>query len=146
MRDQFDYVFDWTILKYPQIGSSSGTLASAKPALNPGPSAERTERPSVGQDFRDRIPGEVEAFSRRNGSGHGLPGDTSRHRSTNNAPSSKDVESDSERTRSSSRNYVKKWESSSWGRNFIVQKRRASHNDCDHFKLMLAKIKKTGQE
>ncbi|XP_062001300.1 casein kinase 1-like protein 11 [Rosa rugosa] len=39
------------ILKYPQIGSSSRTRASAKPALNPGPSAERTERPSVGQDF-----------------------------------------------------------------------------------------------
>ncbi|KAK9931188.1 hypothetical protein M0R45_018476 [Rubus argutus] len=55
--DQFDYVFDWTILKYPQIGSSSGALASAKPALNPGPSAERTKRPSVRQDFRDRFSG-----------------------------------------------------------------------------------------
>ncbi|KAK9931186.1 hypothetical protein M0R45_018475 [Rubus argutus] len=103
---QFDYVFDRAILKYPQIGSSSGALASAKPTLNPGPSVERTERPSVGQDFRDRFPGAVEAFSRRNGSGHGLPGDTSRHRSTDNAPSSKDVQPDSERTHSSSRNYV----------------------------------------
>ena len=36
---------------------------------------------------------------------------------------------------------VKKWESSSWGRNFIVQKRRASHNDFDRFNLMLVKIK-----
>ncbi|TYI54732.1 hypothetical protein E1A91_D11G094600v1 [Gossypium mustelinum] len=34
-----------------------------------------------------------------------------------------------------------KWESSSWGRKLIVQKRRASPNDFDRFKLMLAKIK-----
>ncbi|KAK9931191.1 hypothetical protein M0R45_018479 [Rubus argutus] len=93
------------------------------------------------QDFRERFSGAVEAFSRRNGSGHGLHGDTARHRSTDNAPSSKDVQPDSERTQSSSRNYVKKWESSSWGRNFIVQKRRASHNDFDRFNLMLVKIK-----
>ncbi|KAI4345823.1 hypothetical protein L6164_012915 [Bauhinia variegata] len=36
----------------------------------------------------------------------------------------------------------KKWESSSWGRKLIVQKKRASLNDFDRFKLMLAKIKK----
>ncbi|KAI5348079.1 PREDICTED: casein kinase [Prunus dulcis] len=101
---QFDYVFDWTILKYPQIGSSSRSRPSAKPALNPGPSAERTERPSaVAQDFRDRFSGAVEAFSRRNSSGHGY-GDHSRHRLTDDAPSSKDVQPDSERARSSSRN------------------------------------------
>lgn len=35
----------------------------------------------------------------------------------------------------------KKWENSSWGRKLIVQKRRASLNDFDRFKLMLAKIK-----
>ncbi|KAG4111482.1 hypothetical protein ERO13_D13G107325v2 [Gossypium hirsutum] len=34
-----------------------------------------------------------------------------------------------------------KWESSSWGRKLIVQKRRASLNDFDRFKLMLSKIK-----
>ncbi|KZV21498.1 hypothetical protein F511_08263 [Dorcoceras hygrometricum] len=34
-----------------------------------------------------------------------------------------------------------KWESSSWGRKLIVQKRRAALNDFDRFKLMLAKIK-----
>ncbi|EXB93728.1 60S ribosomal protein L14-2 [Morus notabilis] len=38
----------------------------------------------------------------------------------------------------------KKWENSSWGRKLIVQKRRASLNDFDRFKLMLAKIKKAG--
>ncbi|KVH94261.1 Ribosomal protein L14, partial [Cynara cardunculus var. scolymus] len=41
--------------------------------------------------------------------------------------------------------YVKnKWESSSWGRKLIVQKKRASLNDFDRFKVMLAKIKKAG--
>lgn len=34
-----------------------------------------------------------------------------------------------------------KWENSSWGRRLIVQKKRASLNDFDRFKLMLAKIK-----
>ncbi|TYH60453.1 hypothetical protein ES332_D08G293500v1, partial [Gossypium tomentosum] len=37
-----------------------------------------------------------------------------------------------------------KWESSSWGRKLIVQKRRAFLNDFDRFKLMLAKIKRSG--
>ncbi|TYH39861.1 hypothetical protein ES332_D12G206100v1, partial [Gossypium tomentosum] len=37
-----------------------------------------------------------------------------------------------------------KWESSSRGRKLIVQKRRASLNDFDRFKLMLAKIKRSG--
>ncbi|KAI3841538.1 hypothetical protein MKW92_039172 [Papaver armeniacum] len=36
----------------------------------------------------------------------------------------------------------KKWERSSWGRKFIVQKKRASLNDFDRFKVMLAKIKR----
>ncbi|KVI03876.1 Ribosomal protein L14 [Cynara cardunculus var. scolymus] len=37
-----------------------------------------------------------------------------------------------------------KWESSSWGRKLIVQKKRASLNDFDRFKIMLAKIKEAG--
>nr|GEW08806.1 60S ribosomal protein L14-2-like [Tanacetum cinerariifolium] len=37
-----------------------------------------------------------------------------------------------------------KWENSSWGRKLIVQKKRASLNDFDRFKIMLAKIKKAG--
>lgn len=36
---------------------------------------------------------------------------------------------------------VNRWEKSSWGRKFTVQKRRASLNDFDRFKVMLAKIK-----
>ncbi|KAG6582745.1 60S ribosomal protein L14-2, partial [Cucurbita argyrosperma subsp. sororia] len=38
----------------------------------------------------------------------------------------------------------KKWEDSSWGRKLLVKKRRASLNDFDRFKLMLAKIKRAG--
>ncbi|RZC52156.1 hypothetical protein C5167_020586 [Papaver somniferum] len=41
-------------------------------------------------------------------------------------------------------NVKKKWESSSWGRKLIVQKKRASLNDFDRFKVMLAKIKRGG--
>ncbi|KAK4789595.1 hypothetical protein SAY86_016899 [Trapa natans] len=37
-----------------------------------------------------------------------------------------------------------KWERSSWGRKLIVQKKRASLNDFDRFKLMLARIKRGG--
>ncbi|VAI37722.1 unnamed protein product [Triticum turgidum subsp. durum] len=78
---QFDYVFDWTALKYPHMSSSkqlvrqpSGRLAGV------GPSVERTERPSVGQEIRDRFTGAVEAFARRNSSS-GRHGDHSRHKS-----------------------------------------------------------------
>ncbi|KGN56848.1 casein kinase 1-like protein 10 [Cucumis sativus] len=99
---QFDYVFDWTILKYPQIGSSSKARPSGKPGHTPGPSAERGEKHPVGQEIRDRYPGGAEAFGRRNASGH-LHGDHSRHRS-DDVPSSKDVQPDSERGRSSYRN------------------------------------------
>nr|DAD36814.1 TPA_asm: hypothetical protein HUJ06_007455 [Nelumbo nucifera] len=101
---QFDYVFDWTILKYPQIGSNSRSRPSGKPALNAGPSIERPERTSVGQEIRDRFSGAVEAFARRNSSGIGIHGDHSKHKVLEDAPSSKDVHPDSEKGRPSSRN------------------------------------------
>ncbi|OIW07259.1 hypothetical protein TanjilG_08374 [Lupinus angustifolius] len=104
---QFDYVFDWTILKYPQIGSSSRARPSGKPAINLGLSGERVERPSGVPEVRDRFSGALEQFARRNrpnSSGLGLHGENSRHRSSDDVPSSKDVQADSERTRSSSRN------------------------------------------
>lgn len=45
-----------------------------------------------GLEIRDRFSGAVEAFARRNGSGLGLhSGDYSRHRSSDDVPSSKDV-------------------------------------------------------
>ncbi|XP_047312072.1 casein kinase 1-like protein 10 isoform X2 [Impatiens glandulifera] len=101
---QFDYVFDWTILKYPQIGTSSKTQAGNS-SLNPGPSVEKPERTSVGQEIRDKFSGAIEALARRNtpnsAGRHG--GDHSRHRNPEDAvpPSSKDVEPDSERGLSS---------------------------------------------
>ncbi|XP_027367863.1 casein kinase 1-like protein 10 isoform X1 [Abrus precatorius] len=101
---QYDYVFDWTALKYSLIGSNSRARPSDKPALNPRPSGERLQRPSVGQEIRERLSGAVEAFQRKNGSGHGLHNDHSRHRSSDDVPSSKDVQPDSDRARSSSRN------------------------------------------
>ncbi|KAK4351672.1 hypothetical protein RND71_030985 [Anisodus tanguticus] len=98
---QFDYVFDWTILKYPQIGSSSrGRIPSGSAGLNAGPSAERPGR-TVGQDIRDRFSGAVEAFSRRNASGTGRHGEHSRHKTSEDMTSSKDVQADSERGRTS---------------------------------------------
>ncbi|XP_010671010.1 casein kinase 1-like protein 10 isoform X2 [Beta vulgaris subsp. vulgaris] len=103
---QFDYVFDWTILKYPQIGSSSRPRPTAKPALTPGPSAERAEKTSVGQELRDKFSGAVEAFSRRNHTGSGLQGD-SRHRSLDD-PSSKDLQADRERGRTSRNGSISK--------------------------------------
>ncbi|KAK9281370.1 hypothetical protein L1049_004270 [Liquidambar formosana] len=99
---QFDYVFDWTILKYPQIGGGStrGRHSSGKTGLNAGPSADRPERTSVGQEIRDRFSGAVEAFSRRNASGAGLHGDHSKRRTPEDLPSSKDVLPDAVKGRS----------------------------------------------
>eukprot|EP00249_Psilotum_nudum_P025186 c2942_g1_i1 orf=268-669(+) len=37
----------------------------------------------------------------------------------------------------------KKWEGSSWGRKLIVQKKRASLNDFERFKVMVARIKRS---
>lgn len=51
----------------------------------------------MGQEIRDRFSGAVEAFARRNGSGHALHGDHSRHRSSDDVPSSKDVVSTEEK-------------------------------------------------
>ncbi|KAI4373902.1 hypothetical protein MLD38_011961 [Melastoma candidum] len=99
---QFDYVFDWTILKYPQIGSSSRARSQEKPTQHPGPSVERPERPSAGPEIRERLPGSVEAFVRRNGTGRSFHADNPRHRASDNVPSSKDT-SDSDKARGPSR-------------------------------------------
>nr|GEX54560.1 casein kinase 1-like protein 10 [Tanacetum cinerariifolium] len=91
---QFDYVFDWTILKYPQIGSGSssrGRTAGKLPLNLIGSPAERVEKTPVKPEIRDRFSGTVEAFSRRNVSSSGLHGDHSRHRSSELATPSKDV-------------------------------------------------------
>ena len=45
----------------------------------------------AGQDIRDRLSGAVELFSRRNSPGHGPHTEHSRHRSSDDVPSSKDA-------------------------------------------------------
>jgi serine/threonine protein kinase len=104
---QFDYVFDWTTLMYPQLGSSSTSKPrpSLRPALNiPLPSAEKAEKPSTGQDTRDRFAGVFEAYTRRNGSGTGVQADrSSRPRTSENVLASRDTQN-KERPVTSSRN------------------------------------------
>ncbi|XP_019165298.1 PREDICTED: casein kinase 1-like protein 11 [Ipomoea nil] len=94
---QFDYVFDWTILKYPQIGASSRGRNPI--GLSAKPSAEGPGK-TAGLDIRDRFSGAVEEFSRRNASGSGRHGDHSRHKS-DDVPSSKDVQANSDKGQTS---------------------------------------------
>ncbi|WOK94352.1 hypothetical protein Cni_G03054 [Canna indica] len=103
---QFDYVFDWTMLKYPQIGANPRlrqTMDRANGAV--GPSFEKAERTSAGQEIRDHSKHFlVEAFSRRNASGSGHHGDHSKHKSTEHALVSSKEPVDPEKTRPTSRN------------------------------------------
>ncbi|EYU46432.1 hypothetical protein MIMGU_mgv1a008376mg [Erythranthe guttata] len=94
---QFDYVFDWTMLKYPQIGASSRSRNPTGNAVA-GTSGERSGRTS---DIRDRFSGAVEAFSRRNPAGPGRHGENFRNKTSEDVPSSKDVQPDSEKGRTS---------------------------------------------
>ncbi|KAH0913632.1 hypothetical protein HID58_036953 [Brassica napus] len=94
---QFDYVFDWTILRYPQFGSSSSSNARPRPSLRPAlnipipPSAEKAEKPSR-QGTRDRLSGVFEAYTRRNGSGTGVQADwSSRPRTSENVFASRET-------------------------------------------------------
>ncbi|KAG0484883.1 hypothetical protein HPP92_008962 [Vanilla planifolia] len=63
---QYDYVFDWTVLKNPQIGAnqSSGKISSAI-----GQSTEKVYKSPVGQDMHDKFAGAVQAIPRRPGLG-----------------------------------------------------------------------------
>ncbi|KAL8139040.1 hypothetical protein V2J09_005041 [Rumex salicifolius] len=95
---QFDYVFDWTIMKYPQAGSSSRTrLAGAKPGLTSGPTPDRPERTSVGRELRDRLSGKVESISRR---APLTSGDLTKYRSAQDVLASRELR-DSERANAS---------------------------------------------
>jgi casein kinase 1 epsilon len=64
---QLDYVFDWTMLKYPQIRDNK-LRPSGKTSGLVGRSAERTERTTG------------EALARRTGSGSGRNGEPTKHR------------------------------------------------------------------
>ncbi|CAH1417807.1 unnamed protein product [Lactuca virosa] len=92
---QFDYVFDWTVLKYPQISASSRARLPGDTGLNAGTSMEKQGRTSAGQDSRA-----LEAFPRRNIATGGRY-DFSRHRTPDDMTSSKDVQPDSDKLRSS---------------------------------------------
>ncbi|KEH23945.1 casein kinase I-like protein [Medicago truncatula] len=103
---QFDYVFDWTILKYPQISGSSsrGRHDSGKAAMNAGPSVQRPEKLSVGKELRERFTGAVEAFSRRNPTSSSPRGEHSKHRSFEDvATMHKDAYHDQDKGRNSGR-------------------------------------------
>nr|XP_010906780.1 casein kinase 1 isoform X4 [Elaeis guineensis] len=68
-----------------------------------GPSTERAERTSVGQEVRDRFSGAVEAFARRHGSGSGQHGDNSKHKALEDSLlSPKEAVHDSDKTHASS--------------------------------------------
>ncbi|CAN1271104.1 Casein kinase 1-like protein 10 [Linum perenne] len=97
---QFDYIFDWTILKYPQIGSSSrnrvGNLQSFCSFLNPV--RPETRERSSGADAIGRKSAPVTSHRER-----------SKHRQGEDASSAKDTRSDIDKSRaSSSRNISKK--------------------------------------
>ncbi|KAK8701690.1 hypothetical protein V6N13_020070 [Hibiscus sabdariffa] len=102
---RFDYVYDWTILKYPRLTGSS-RHPSGKVALIAGASAERKEKQSVGRENRDKPSGVVEVFTRRNVLGSGHLSDHSRQKVSEKASPSKDVvgikDNDSGRGRSCS--------------------------------------------
>ncbi|KAI3829771.1 hypothetical protein L1987_03899 [Smallanthus sonchifolius] len=92
---QFDYIFDWTVLKYPQIGASPrGRHVSGNGGLNAGTAAEKHGRLPGEQDSRA-----LEAFPRRN-PGTGGRYEHSKHRASEDFTSSKDVQADSEKVRS----------------------------------------------
>ncbi|KAL8208378.1 hypothetical protein R6Q57_007790 [Mikania cordata] len=107
---QFDYVFDWTMLKYPQIGASSrGRIQSGNAAQNVGTSAERPGRTSVyiflslsiiGCFLSVSVQDVRETLSRRNLAG-GPRLEISRNRILDDVPSSKDVQPDLEKARTS---------------------------------------------
>ncbi|KAJ8459210.1 hypothetical protein OPV22_032136 [Ensete ventricosum] len=100
---QFDYIFDWTILKHPQIGANPRTRPNGRTSGAIGPSMERAERTCVGQEVRDRISGAVEAFARRNASGSGHHGEHSKHKIPDDAHISSKEVLESEKVRPSSR-------------------------------------------
>ncbi|KAL5697333.1 non-specific serine/threonine protein kinase [Ranunculus cassubicifolius] len=96
---QFDYVFDWTVLKYPQIAANSRARPSAKVAASPGPSAEKPEKTS-GQDIRDRFINAVDVFVRRTPSSKEAP-ERGRTPSSRNGSTSKRAIASSSRPGSS---------------------------------------------
>ncbi|KAG0486682.1 hypothetical protein HPP92_008777 [Vanilla planifolia] len=97
---QYDYVFDWTVLKNPQIGAnqSSGKISAAI-----GQSTEKVYKSPVGQDMHDKFAGAVQAIPRRPGLGPAHHGEHSKNKTLVEAPmSTKEAILNLERTNASS--------------------------------------------
>uniref|UniRef100_A0A804U6Q1 non-specific serine/threonine protein kinase n=1 Tax=Zea mays TaxID=4577 RepID=A0A804U6Q1_MAIZE len=126
---QFDYVFDWTVLKHPQIGSNNKLVQQPSARMaGVGPSVDRTDKASgtapVGQEARDRFTGAVEAFARRN-PGSGRHGDHSRHQSlADSFGTSNEAVADSEKT------HILSWGGSSSKMPAASSSRPTSSGDC----------------
>ncbi|XP_071721596.1 casein kinase 1-like protein 11 isoform X2 [Rutidosis leptorrhynchoides] len=92
---QLDYVYDWTILKYPHVNANSrGLIQSGNPGQITGTSAEKPGRTSGGQDVCGTV-------SRRAPSSGGRRHEISRNMTPQDVPSSRVVKPDSEKVRSS---------------------------------------------
>ncbi|XP_029116998.1 casein kinase 1 isoform X2 [Elaeis guineensis] len=100
---QSDYVFDWTMLKYPQIGSNPRVRQPSGRTSAVGPSLERAEK-TTGQEIHDRFSGAVEAFARRHATGSSHHGDRSKNRTDDARMSLKEAVHETEKSRPSSRN------------------------------------------
>ncbi|KAJ4837441.1 Casein kinase 1-like protein 10 [Turnera subulata] len=99
---QFDYIYDWTILKYPQIGSSSRQRQTGgKSGSKQRPTPEKTEK-RTGQETHDKSSGAVEEFTRRNASSAGRQHDRLKSKAPEDASSSKERRPVLERSHSSS--------------------------------------------
>ncbi|KAI7742685.1 hypothetical protein M8C21_029853, partial [Ambrosia artemisiifolia] len=90
---QFDYIFDWTVLKYPQI---KGRHISGNAGLNTVTGAEKHGRISGEHDSRA-----LEAPPRRNLGTGGRYEQHTRNRTADDLPLSKDVQADPDKVRSS---------------------------------------------
>ncbi|KAE8685044.1 Casein kinase I isoform epsilon [Hibiscus syriacus] len=100
---QFDYIFDWTLLKYPQISSSSKERQSGgKAGLAAGPALEKPEKNSGGRDVRDRL-GAVEAIPKRHISTTSPRRDHPRYKAVEDVYLSKFAHHYSDKKRSSTR-------------------------------------------
>ncbi|KAG6466099.1 hypothetical protein ZIOFF_076100 [Zingiber officinale] len=100
---QFDYVYDWTILNYPQIGANPRLPQVSDRNGATVPFSERPEGTS-GPMIRDRFSAAVETLAWMNASGSGHHGDNSKRKSPNHVLLSSKQAVDSEKIHPSSRN------------------------------------------
>ncbi|XP_042414232.1 casein kinase I-like [Zingiber officinale] len=100
---QFDYVYDWTILNYPQMGANPRLPQVSDRNGATVPFSERPEGTS-GPMIRDRFSAAVETLAWMNASGSGHHGDNSKRKSPNHVLLSSKQAVDSEKIRPSSRN------------------------------------------